>query len=185
MKRKIWMLLYYVIFICIVVYCIHLRVQNHKLEGYVNENLNNLLKPIELDLQQNQEILNKAINSHALSMMDLQSLSLLLNDIVINLNDLMTIESHITDTEKAGSITKELLFREKKYIDSIRGGLTRLNEEQLQSLKKMKAIHSTLLNIYADEDIAKTHFKVTNEKWLSVLKRMDQDIVKKDLDGAF
>ena len=185
MKRKIWMQLYYIIFICVIVYCIHLRVQNHKLEGYVNENLNNLLKPIELDLQQNQDILNKAINSHALSMMDLQSLSLLLNDIVINLNDLMTIESHMTDTEEAGSITKELLFREKKYIDSIRGGLTRLNEEQLQSLKKMKAINSTLLKIYADEDIAKTHFKVTNEKWLTILKKMDQDIIKKDLDGAF
>jgi hypothetical protein len=41
------------------------------------------------------------------------------------------------------------------------------------------------LNIYADEDIAKTHFKVTNEKWLTVLRRMDQDIVKKDLVGAF
>jgi hypothetical protein len=118
-------------------------VQNHKLEGYVNENLNNLLKPIESDLQQNHELLNKAINRGAISKMDLQSLSLLLNDIVINLNDLMTIESHIADTEEAGSITKELLFREKKYIDSIRGGLTRLNEEQLQSFKKMKAIHST------------------------------------------
>ncbi|WP_027725899.1 hypothetical protein [Tuberibacillus calidus] len=185
MKHKVYTLLAFVIFICVIVYCIHLRVQNHKLEGYVNENLNNLLKPIELDLQQNQDILNKAISSGAISKMDLQSLSLLLNDIVINLNDLMTIESHIADTEEAGSITKELLFREKKYIDSIRGGLTRLNEEQLQSFKKMKAIHSTLLNIYADEDIAKTHFKVTNEKWLTVLRRMDQDIVKKDLVGAF
>jgi hypothetical protein len=71
--------------ILLVLYCYDLRSTNHRWLGYINEQLNNSLKPIAGDLEENEDILSKALERNKITHEELDGLYVLYGDILENL----------------------------------------------------------------------------------------------------
>jgi hypothetical protein len=134
------------------------------------------------DLEENEDILSKALERNKITHEELDGLYVLYGDILENLNDLADLETYMLDSEEAGNETKEFIYRIRTYIHAklMDKKTIPLNKDNLRSFHNIREVNHTLLNVAKSKGIADTHFNIQGKKWINVLKAMDEGLIQKD-----
>ncbi|MBS4172705.1 hypothetical protein [Bacillus sp. FJAT-49736] len=181
--KKSYIFLAIIILGSLFAYSVHITNENNHYADYINERLNNLIKPNESDISQADMIIKDAINSKQISTNDVKGLVSLYGDFAANIQELQSIEQYITETSQFGETSKRTLFSIHNKFRSMqfKGKMVKLTDNQMNILQEISKMNQDLLKVL--KPTVQQEYKVKEDQWIMVIKKMD--IATQKYDDSF
>ena len=162
-----------IFFVALFAYTIHIKnVANHYAD-YINERLDNLIKPSESYIYQADKFIKNALNSKQISTDDVEILASLYGEAVTNIESLESIELFVRETQQFGEPSKRTLFTVQNNIRNLqsKGKVVELTSSQMKFFQEINKMNRDLLTVL--KPTLQQQYQVKEDHWITVLKQMD------------